>query len=193
MKFLLMASAVVIFLISCKKTSLQPVPVNEPEMIYADLNDSSILFNKAAVFDLNGDGQKDIYFTTLLVGDPVMQADKRQWLVMSSFYTNLPVNEEENIPVLSSEDLIPLQNFQGYNWYNASSVILAQKIVTNNESFWLGEWKVASHKFIPVQITKPNGIFNGWVEVSFDKNAEKLILHKAGISREANRLIKAGL
>lgn len=180
--------------ISCKKYYEDPTKEKEAEMQYSELNDTAIIFNKGASFDVDGDRQKDIYFTTLYVGDPILQADKKQWLAGSSFYTNLPVNEKENIPVLNSLDRIPVGNFNGYSWYNASTIILAQKIITNTApSYWLGQWKDVSHKFVPFQVIRTNGFYNGWVEVSFDTQAEKIILHKAAVSKEANKPVKAGL
>ena len=193
MKHILFFAVILNVLVSCKKDRTDPVPDTVPEMIYMDLKDSAIYFNKAAFFDFDGDRQKDIYFGTMLVGDPVMQADKKQWLVMSSFYTNLPVNGNENIPVLNVSDPIPVQTFPGYNWYNASSVLLTQKVITDHAgSYWLGEWRNASHQFIPFQIIRSTGLFNGWVEVSFDMDSEKLLLHKAAVSREPYRMVKAG-
>jgi hypothetical protein len=43
-----------------------------------------------------------------------------------------------------------------------------------------------------VQVKKGGQAFLGWIEMSFDKEAEKLILHKAALSTIANKEIKAG-
>ena len=179
--------------LSCRKTNPLPNPVKAPEMHHIDLKDSVIAWNKAAFFDFDGNGTKDIYFATVIVGDPVYQQDKWQWVITSSFYTNLPVNAEEKIPVLIKSASIPVQNFQGFSWYNASSVILAQKIIgVAGPVYWLGDWKNAVHQFIPFQVIRQEGLFNGWIEVSFETNEEKLVLHKAAISKEANRDTRAG-
>ncbi len=178
---------------ACKKKPVEAPAQNPLAMIFTNLKDSAIAFGRVASFDLDTNGQKDVLFSTLLVGDGINQQDKRQWYVSSSFETNLPVNEQESIPVLHINDLIPLQNFSGYNWFNASSVLLAQQIIgINNPPFWAGDWKDASHRFIPVQLISSNGLLNGWIEISFSITQEKVILHKAAVSKEENKAVQAG-
>jgi hypothetical protein len=129
----------------------------------------------------------------MLVGDPIEQKDKKQWLVTSSFEANLPVNSTEQIPVLRHLDSIPLNNFSGYAWYNASSIVLSQKTVpVTSPPYWEGDWKDASHRYVPIQVEKQNGLYNGWIEVSFSIDNEKLILHKTAISKEPNKGIMVG-
>ena len=180
-------------LLACKKNLVEQTPVAHPKMAYSNLSDSAVVFGRSASFDLDGNGEKDIYFGTLLVGDPVSQQDKKQWLVTSSFNANLPVNTSENIPMLNLNDSIPLSDFPGYGWYNASSIVLSQKIIgVTGAPYWEGRWKDASHRFIPVQLRKNNDLYNGWVEISFDTLNAKLILHKAAVSFEPNKSILAG-
>src|SRR5687768_9494037 len=99
--------ALVIFLSSCTKTSVKTTH-DYPKMTYQNFSDSAVMFGRSASFDLDGNGEKDIHFGTLLVGDPLSQQDKRQWLAICSFNTSLPVNNDENIPVLDFNDLIPI-------------------------------------------------------------------------------------
>ena len=180
-------------LLSCGKEKVQPAEPLLPSMRYIDLRDTSVVFQRGASFDLDSNGQKDIYFSTQLVGDPVYQQDKKQWLVSSSFYANLPVNSEESIPQLLYNSLIPLGSFSGYNWYNASTVILAQQIISNSAPpVWVGDWKNAAHQYIPIQIMKSGGVYTGWVEISFDTAAGKTIVHKAGLSLQPNQAVRAG-
>jgi len=195
-KYILIASSV-FFLTACDKTDFDlgkpnDPPVNLPQMIYTDLGDTSITFGKSASFDLDGNGRKDIYFGTLLVGDPILKQDEQQWLVGSSFDARLPVNEQESIPVLKYQDSILVQDFSGFHWYNASSVLLAQKVIKEQHSFWEGDWKDASHRFVPIQLIKEDKLYNGWVEISFNKSQAKVIVHKAGVSKEPNRYVSAG-
>jgi hypothetical protein len=35
--------------------------------------------------------------------------------------------------------------------------------------------------------------FNGWIELSFDTNGEKIILHKAAISKMPEKYVIAGI
>jgi hypothetical protein len=179
-------------LMSCTKDNIE-ITSPHPSMDYIQLGDSVITFGKGASFDLDKNGQKDIYFTTFLIGDPILQQDKRQWVVGSSFYTSLPVNEAEAIPVLKYNDSIPVQSFSGYHWYNASNIVLAQKVIpVHHPSFWEGEWRSASHRYMPLQISRDGKWYNGWVEISFSIGEGKLVLHKAAVCKEAGRAIKAG-
>jgi len=181
-----------IFLSACTKTPVKPEPV-APKMTYLNFSDSAVFFDRSASFDLDGNGEKDIRFSTLLSADPLSQQDKRQWLAICSFNTSLPVNTNENIPVLHLDDLIPINNFSGYSWYNAPGIVLSQKVTgMSAPPYWEGAWKDASHRFIPIQLKKNSLLYNGWVEVSFDKLQEKIILHKSAISQEADKSVLAG-
>jgi len=190
-RFCILLSGVVL-IASCKKND-QPTPVDNKPMTYIDLKDSAVTFSHSASYDLNGDGEKDVLFSTLLVGDPINKEDKKQWYVTSSFNASLPVEEGESIPVLNLADSIPVGNFNGYTWYNASSIILAQKVIGEvGDPIWQGDWKNAAHRFIPIQLKKTDGVYNGWIEVSFSTANEKIILHKAAISKQAGKAIAAG-
>jgi hypothetical protein len=193
MQKMILPTLVLAMTIACKKPRPEPVVEPHPLMLYKDLADSSIAFGKYASFDLDNNDAKDVLFTTELVGDPVDQKDKKQWLVTTSFLTSLPVNSAENIPVLRYQDSIPLNDFSGYSWYNAPTILLSQKtITTTTPPYWEGGWKEALHSFIPIQLRKQDGLYNGWIEVSFSTSNETLILHKAAMCKEVNKNIMAG-
>src|SRR6187399_1970187 len=124
MKGMNLGLALVIFLSSCSKPPPEKPTTVAPKMTYLDFSDSAVFFDRNASFDLDGNGEKDIRFSTLLVGDPLSQQDKRQWLAVCSFNTSLPVNGNENIPVVDVNNLIPINGFPGYRWYNASGIVL---------------------------------------------------------------------
>ncbi|THU38124.1 hypothetical protein FAM09_15685 [Niastella caeni] len=192
MKKMIVVAGFALLLAGCCKKDNVPEATN-PEMRYLNLNDSGVVFNRSASFDLDGNGSKDIYFTTMLVADPLNKQDKKQWWVTSSFYANLPVNDIEEIPVMQMGETIYPESFSGYTWYNASGVILAQKIFTDNQPpYWAGKWKDASRRFIAIQIINNSKVYNGWVEISFSNTEEKVIIHRAAICKEANNTIKAG-
>jgi hypothetical protein len=193
MKKTIWPGLVLLMAVACKKPSSKPPVQPYPSMLVKDLADSSVVFRRNASFDLDDNGEKDVLFSTQLVGDPVEQQDKKQWMVTSSFNANLPVNSTEHIPVLRYPDSIPLNNFSGYAWYNASHILLSQKTITmTTPPFWEGDWKDASHRFVPIQLKKQGGLYNGWIEVSFSTAEEKLTLHKAAVCKEANKSIVAG-
>jgi len=179
---------------SCKKNVVELLPVQvSPQMVYSDLKDTVVRFNHAVILDIDNDGATDIYFSTLLVGDPISQQDKMQWLVTGAFDTNFPVNNNEAIPVLRVNEAITVKNPAGYTWYNASSILLAQKTLSIIlPPFWIGDWTNVSHRYIAFQLIKTAGVYNAWIEISFSTGNEKLVLHKAAVCRELNRDIKAG-
>jgi len=133
-------------------------------------------------------------FYTLLVGDPIFQVDKLQFLVETNIGTNLPVNNREEIPVLQYGTPISLSDFDDYHWFELSSVMLVQKITSFTQPpLWEGHWKNAVHQYIPYQIVVASKIYSGWFEISVDTLHEKLVLHKAALSKEAGKIIKAGI
>jgi hypothetical protein len=186
MRIITVISGFVLLLTNCKKEAVKSPAASHPQMRYLDLNDTAVIFNRSASFDLDGNGSKDISFSTMHVGDPLTQQDKKQWWVSSSFYANLPVNDNEEIPFMQKSDSIYLTSFSGYNWYNASGVMLAQKIFTSTAlPYWEGKWKDATRRFVAIQIINDNNLYNGWVEITFNKTEEKLTIHRAAISKGA--------
>jgi hypothetical protein len=185
--------SIMVLVISCTKTCPEEAFPATPRMMYSNYNDTAVRFQRSASFDLDSNGQKDIFFTTQLVGDPVHQQDKWQWLVNSSFYTSLAVNEQENIRIMNTGEEIVSANKDGYNWYNASSILLAQKIISaTGPPFWDGLWKDATHRYLAVQVKRDAFLYNGWIEISFDSTNERVIVHRAGICKEAGKSIRAG-
>lgn len=179
---------------SCKK---EDVPIEKPPATnteYTNFNDRQVKFKELLLADLNKDGVNDMRFSTLLVGDAILRRDYHRFYVTSSFDTYLPVNEQEEVPVLSKGATVAGTSFNGYQWYNVASILLAQKVLTeHNPPFWEGFWKDVSHKYLPVLVTKDHKLFYGWIEVSFDTHAENIVVHTAGISKEPGKEIKAGL
>lgn len=190
----------VISIISCHKETTIPgdqkPPVDpNPEMTYVELNDRVIEYGAPSeVLDINSDGAYDLIFGVLLVGDPIYKVDKYQFMVLASFYTNLPVNDYEQVPVLNKAQSIPVGDFNGFTWYNAPGVTLLEKNIFNNGNItWRGPFIGAVKSFLPFQIEKISGLYNGWVEITDDRMHERIILHRAALSKEAGKMIKAGL
>ena len=80
MKSMAFSLALVIIFSACSKTPVKPTD-DYPTMTYQNFSDSAVLFDRSASFDLDGNGEKDIRFSTQLVGDPLSQQDKRQCLL----------------------------------------------------------------------------------------------------------------
>jgi len=182
------------FLSACRKhppgqtLTAVPAPVQ-----YLDLNDTVIRLNRSAVFDLDGNGRYDIGFGTQLIGDPIYQIDKRQWVAFGAFHTDFAVNEAEAVPVLAADALISFRGFPGFNWYNASSILLAQQLLfTARPPVWEGLWRQATHHYMPFRLHRGERIYTGWVDMSFDQVQQRLIVHGAGVCTEPGRDIRAG-
>jgi hypothetical protein len=173
---------------SCRKSGEDINFPDSSQAYYMDLQGQEIKMNMHTALDLNRDGEKDISFGTILVGDPVFGVDKRQYVVSTGINSFLSVDQDEKIPVLQAGDSIPVENFRGYNWYNATYIVLARKITgVDKPSYWEGSWKDARHNYIALQLKNRNLRYNGWVEISFDMAAEKIILHRACLSKQPEK------
>jgi len=178
-------------MIACKTQDI-PYPVTQPQMHYTDLQNAEMRHNQPFALDIDGDGSTDFLFSTLLVGDPILQRDRLQFIAHSKIGTNLLNNDNDQSPVLNNGDKISLIQ-TGYEWFELSAIVLAEKITGMTEPMhWAGLWKYATHRYLPVQLKKNGKFYNGWIELSLDSLSEKLVLHKTAISIEAGKDIKAG-
>jgi hypothetical protein len=181
-------------LVSCKRERILEIPAPVVHMDYIDLTGKAIGFNQSFFIDLNKDGRRDIGFGTVLVGDPVAKQDKWQYLVYSDLHSFLPIDADESIPMQNRNDRIPVEDFGNYNWYNAASILLAQKIVpVDGNEYWEGKWRNSTHNYLPVQIQQDGKRYNGWIELSFDIQSQKAIFYRAAISKDAESEVRAGV
>ena len=191
-KYFILAGLIAIS--ACHKTPVAAPPPVVPEMDYSNFNDTTVAFGKYFSYDLDHNGIKDFGFFTILVGDPILQRDYRQYRLAVAFQTSLAVDSNEQTPVLAKNAVISAGLPTGHNWYNASDLVLAQKVIgTTEASFWEGSWKNVRHQYVAIQVTRNNLMYYGWLEISFDTVAEKLIVHRAAVCKEAGKEIKAGM
>jgi hypothetical protein len=197
-KFSSLFIATLIVLSACKKDPVAPVVQPQPqpvvEMVYTNLNNREVKYQQGGVsLDVNKDGRADLYFGVLLVGDPIYTVDKRQYIIASSITTALAVNINEQIIPLNEKELIPLNDFNGNNWYVVSEIILIERNeFANGTVDWRGNWLDREKKYLPFQFLQNNKRYNGWVELTADKTGERLVLHRMAISKEAEKEVKAG-
>jgi hypothetical protein len=185
---------VLFVLASCKKeTDTLPLPVDEME--YVDLNNREIRHNsRSAIIDLNKDNEPDLIFGVMLVGDPLHNLDKTQYRVGSGIFSRLPVNHLEQVPMLNKTDTVFLTNFNGYDWYEISSVILVEKVENLAGTIvWRGNWQTAAKNYLPVQVIKNGKRFTGWVELTVDITTEKITLHRTAINKRPEKSTRAGM
>lgn len=187
---LLVVILTILFLGSCQDKEIQII---EPSMEFINLNNVEVGYNQMRRFDLDGNGKFDVRFATYHIGDPVLKMDKIQFFAASQINSYFPINADDNVTPLNTGDKIITRNTAHQDWYQVSLIVLAQKNITDKEPpYWTGTWKDASHQYLPIQIDRRGQRFNGWVELSFDKAAEKIILHRAAINTVPNIDIVAG-
>jgi hypothetical protein len=184
--------ALVLFLFSsCKKEAAPPEA--HPQMTYINLNNQEVGQGNTKALDLNGDGRIDIAFGTTLVGDPFLKRDRLLFEVKSNIGTYLLNNEQEETPPLTKGTKIGMV-YTGFEWNEISSLMLAEKdTFESGEVGWDGIWKSASHKFLPLSVKSGDLLYFGWIELSFNRTTEKIILHQAALSKEGGKEIKAGM
>jgi hypothetical protein len=61
------------------------------------------------------------------------------------------------------------------------------------QPYWEKPWKDAIHKFLAIRVHRNGQLYYGWVELSMDRSRSKLILHRSGISKIADKPVKAGI
>jgi hypothetical protein len=163
-------------------------------MRHTDLQDRSTGKNSPAFLDLDGDAHRDLGFSTYLVGDPQLPGSKTQFYAHGSFITYFPINAYEESPILSTGSYINDAVFPAYNWYNAPAILLAQRIeLLSGTNYWEGRWKNTEHRFLPFYVLRNNKRYFGWIELSFNMSAQKVILHQAAVSTEPDKGVKAGI
>ena len=178
---------------SCKKE--KPVPANpdHPQMRVIELNDQQAGAGQSFVTDIDFDGTRDLGFSTVLVGDPLLPGDKLQFYATGNFDTWFPFNNADQSPGLNYDEEIGYNKFTGYAWSNAPALKLAQKVeLVNGTIYWEGEWKNADHDYLPFYILRNGSRFFGWIELSFNMTTEKIIIHRIAVSTEAEKTIRAG-
>lgn len=195
---LLVAGTVLLF--SCGKDPVvqpgpnPPPPVN-PAMRYIDFDNYSVsYYNRALVMDLDEDGYFDAFFDVQLVGDPIAKVDKMQWLLVTDLHVRLAMNAQEESPVKRRSDVLPVDDFDGYEWYGLTELNLFERVETaaGNVS-WRGNWRQAVRQYLPVQIIINSKRYNGWFEITADIPGERMIVHRAAISKEPEKPVRAGL
>jgi hypothetical protein len=192
-KHLLVAIATVTLIACGKEKPLPEAPASShPLMAYKNLQNQEVKYGQSRYVDIDSDGTNDFLFNVELIGDPILQRDRIQFYANSGIKRNLLNNDLDESPMLNKGDSIS-KNHVGYNWWQISSIVLAEKIITYNGDSWQGLWKNADHKYLPIQVEKTGKLYHGWIELSFNTVEEKLILHNAAISTEEEKGIKAGI
>lgn len=189
-KYLILAGLVALG--ACRKTSIEK-PVADPVMDYTELN-QEMSFGQVLYVDIDNNSSKDFLFYTLPVSDPLTGKSYRQYHIASSYGASVIVDTiDEHTPAFVKNEVIPAGLPAPFDWFNASGALLARKVVgAAGTPSWEGSWANASHQYVAVRVLRAGLSYYGWLELSFDSKAEKVILHRAAICREAEKEVKAG-
>jgi hypothetical protein len=178
---------------SCKKEKTIPANTDHPVMKVIELNDQQAGPGQTFLADIDMDGIRDLGFSTMLVGDPLLPGDKLQFYVTGNFDTWFAFNNADQSPLLKPDQDIHFNKFPGFLWSNAPALMLAQKVeLVNGNIYWEGDWKTASHDYLPFYILRNGQRFFGWIELSFSMTMQKIIIHRIAVSTEAEKTIKTG-
>lgn len=198
MKQILLAVAV-LSVVSCSKKSDNlpaPPPSSEPtlDMEYTDLQNITVSKDQHRVLDLDKDGNNDFLFAAMLIGDPLEMQDKLRFSVYSNPNTSLLIQDPNRTPVLEKGAPIYRIGRSPFEWFIIAQAELTEKVTgMQPPSFWRGDWKDASHRFIAVQVNRAEKSYNGWIEISVDQKENRVILHKMAVSKIAEVEIRAGI
>ncbi|HEX2535555.1 MAG TPA: hypothetical protein VHK69_17555 [Chitinophagaceae bacterium] len=190
--------AAALLLASCEKPTVCPEePHNaDPTMQYTNLPDIEVKQGTHYNLDLDGDGAKDFTFQTWHIGDPAEGEDEILFFAGSETHSQLFAAGENESPAFYRNERIPFtadERFPGHEWSEVAMVHLAEKnIPAGGVPYWRGAWKEVSHRYLAVQVKRGESVYTGWVELSFNTAAGKLILHRAAISTVPGKAVTAG-
>ena len=193
----LLVLVILVFGTSCSK---HPIPANPhiptpSETIVLDLKNMEIPeWGKIEIIDFNGDRFPEFIFEIKPIGDYINKQDKFKYNVKTTLLTELPINGNEEVPYFDYDSTIPLSKFGDYEWWAGAEITIMQKVVSvNNGTLWEGNWINVQKKYLPFKVLRPDGVYAGWLEISTSTQTEKAIIHRAGISKLANKPVKAGI
>lgn len=162
-------------------------------MQYTDLKDAEVVDMNRKYIDINADGRSDFFFEMLPVSDPAGNRNRRLFYAYARAHAALLNADPEQTPALKANETIGA-SFPGYEWFEASTPLLTEEITpVNGNAFWEGNWKDAAPAYLPVKVHRNSQVYFGWIQMSVNKTARKLILHKAALSTEATKTVKAGM
>ena len=114
-------------------------------MDYIDLKDAHISFNTYQHVDLDNDNKTDFKFLTMFVNDPLLNRDELHFYATSKIHLLQLNNGHDESPVLSKDHLIKAEH-EDFTWYEVSSILLVEKQMYKDVTFWDGLCKNANNK-----------------------------------------------
>jgi hypothetical protein len=166
--------------ISCQVDDSKPALIS-----YVNLNDATASQAKSFSMDIDKDGDTEFLFTTVLAADA--GGDYRQF-VISPARENQVFEIAGRVGVLEAD-----QEIAPGNPFDKNVQPMVVKTISNSGTSWIGDWKDVRNRFIGIRFRlRDQGYHYGWIRVSFDKEAEQLILHDFAYRNITDMGIQAG-
>lgn len=192
-KLIFLSVALLIFLgfTSCDRAKEnEEDELSSSNIIYKNMGDVEIAFNKSISCDVDDDGINDFTIGSQKIISTSEQSTNNRYFFTGSFRLYSPIDNMEQTRLLSVGDIVSENNFPTYEWFNSSKIILVEKVIPlSGNIFWKGEWRDVSHMFMAFAVEKNEKRYYGWLELSFSKEKEAVILHRSAISSQAETSI----
>lgn len=180
MKRLIIFLSIITFFVSCEQDESVQLPIK-----YVDLKDTPASQDQSFGLDIDGDGDTEFLFTTRLTAD--QSGDQLQFIITPS-QANQVFELSKRVGVLESG-----QEIAPGNPFDKSLEPMAVKLITNEGTTWIGDWKEANNKFIGIRFTLlDQKYYYGWIRVSFNQTHEQFVIHDFAYRTSLNVGIKAG-
>lgn len=171
----------ILFLQSCGN-------VSEPELetiVYINLGDIQIGYYKSFSLDIDFDEDAEFYFSTLFVADAI--GDHLSFR-MSPRRLNQAYGIDNQLIVLNKGEQIRTSDSFFRDLHP-----LTVKTITQNESYWSGDWMNADHNYAGIRFRlKGQGYHYGWLRISVDQVNGVMIIHDMAYNSIENSGINAG-
>ncbi|MET7000035.1 hypothetical protein [Chitinophaga defluvii] len=166
-----------------------PEPVN---YTYKSLRDTTSSYLHPFELHMFADTSADFYFTVGLTHDT--RGTHANFFMLPLKSNRVQVKGEGDIPVFANGDAISGTLATPYRWDKITGKFceLIVKDPPPIDSTWEGAWSGAVKKYIPVQLHDHNKVYNGWISMSIDTVARKMILHEFGWNKIAGENAVAG-
>lgn len=177
---------------SCEKAPVIEEPGPDFFMQYTMLQDKEVKANQTQGIDIDADGNNDLVFEVVENSDESGRSIRFNVSAFNEY--SLLINDIKEkgcgiTPALKQGDAIDIYGGNDYQWKKPKTALLSETINTFKQTICKGNWKNAKYKYLPIQRLH-EGYKNGWVEISIDETNGKIILHRAAVSKFANRHIQ---
>lgn len=167
--------------VSCQEVEQLPAAIN-----YVNLNDATASQAKSFSLDIDQDGDTEFLFTTVLAADAT--GDLRQFVIS-------PARENQVFEIAGRVGVLEAgQEIAPGNPFDKNVQPMVVKRISNTATSWSGDWKDADNRFVGIRFKlNDQGYHYGWIRVSFDKEAERMVIHDFAYRTTVDSKIAAGL